>query len=744
MARKKRVISQEKWDEVEALKPEFEKALEPLTILWKIGKEDPNYKFNNLMSIITDETYLINAMGTVMGNKSALTEGPDSITSDAASLNTIKEISESLKAGTFRFKPIRRIYIDKTGQKRNVNKEICKLAKEGNLTPEAVKAIKARPLGIPSFTDKIVQEAIRLVLDAIYEPLFLQLNCNFGFRKGHGCHDAIYNTFLKAKSMNFAIEADITGAFDNVDFEILMNILRKKIADEKFLKLILGGLKCGILFQNNIEDSKVGTTQGSLVSPLLFNIYFHEFDIYINSTVKEKIEHINVSEKRIATPRHNGRFAVARRKYRLNVADYQKADQTAFLKYGKNSQEFLKTHNKYLEVRQNFFELDRLQRSLPTYNYRKQLIRWYYVRYADDWIFFTNGPTELVKELKSEFASWLKENLKLTLSETKTKITNLYKDKCHFLGFQFRHSNTQRLQLVGKFKKTNLKIMDKTKKSVEKIEEPENIKKSLTTNPSLIFAFDRERVLNKFITSRFIKKEKGNYFGKSKSEWTTLEIPEIINRFNYVIRGYANYYGPMTYYPNDIQVLHYYLQYSCIHTIANKLNLSTRGVMKKFGKNVSITYEAITEKRSKDGSTYTETSQKTVKLLTWKETQDIIAAAVQFVKRQASEMSKKPNTPLTSSFMLRKNEDNLTRYKVNWRTKYKLSKYCAICGSTEDIEYHHVKHIKVGKVEGFLQVMKQLNRKQIPCCRKCHMKIHKGEYDGMALSDLYDEELIII
>ena len=87
--------------------------------------------------------------------------------------------------------------------------------------------------------------------------------------------------------------------------------------------------------------------------------------------------------------------------------------------------------------------------------------------------------------------------------------------------------------------------------------------------------------------------------------------------------------------------------------------------------------------------------------------------------------------------VINKSVDNLCALKVNWRTTYKLSNYCSICGNNENIEYHHVKHIKIGKVSGFLQIMKQLNRKQILCCRDCHRKIQKGEYDDISLKDLY-------
>jgi len=283
---------------------EFEK-LKTINSLAKKSGIHPDAKFDNLLQIVADKGILYQAMGNISGKSGALTPGSelDPRTVDASSNELIEELSQSIKDGSFRFKPIRRVYMDKSG-KNPVTKEqresLINLHKKGKVTMEQIKELKARPLGISSFPDKIVQESIRMVLNAIYEPEFARINVNFGFRPKKGCQDAINNIQSYAKQMDFAIEGDIKGAFDNVCHDTLIGILEKKISDKKFLKLIKGGLKCGVIYLSHRQDSDLGTTQGSVVSPLLYNIYFHEFDKYICNEFKEKVEIINRTENRKA------------------------------------------------------------------------------------------------------------------------------------------------------------------------------------------------------------------------------------------------------------------------------------------------------------------------------------------------------------------------------------------------------------------------------------------------------------
>jgi len=673
-----------------------------------------------------------------MKNKGALTKGITEETSDYASSTLIDNLILKLKNDQYQFKPIKRIYIDKTKKDKDLDQKIKKIYLAGQLSKEKLKELKARPLGIPTFTDKILQEAIRVILEAIYEPEFKLVNRNFGFRKGVGTQTAIENIKIKAKAMTFAIEGDVQGAFDSVNFEILLKILNKRIKDQKFLKLIKKSLECGIVFADKLEQSVIGTTQGSVLSPMLYNIYFNEFDKFINNEFQEKINLINQTEKRVARPARSIYNSISKKKFKLTILQKAQNLKESFYKLGKDSPEFQEKLKRYNRDKAKWKELDKRQKLYPAFSKKKQTIRFSYIRYADDWVFFTNATLERTLEFKEIFAQWIENNLKLTLSPEKTKITNLTKgEKVRFLGFQLSMYKTKRILNIGKYKIVNTDLaLRRKKKKIKFI--PENdqilqIKRQRTTNPSLIIAWDRTRVLPRLEEKRFIRKKHSNWRGRSKSEWTTLEIPEIIERYNYIIRGYVEYYCLHTTYQTDIHQLFYLLKYSCAHTLANKLNTKLSTIFKRFGKHILIHYIEKTEIKLRFGESKTKTTEVIRGLYSWETILHIIR--VKYYNAYVKKVEKE---------QIHKNIDDIANVKVNWRTSYKLSKYCSICGSTKDIQMHHVKHIKIGKVTGFLQVMKQLNRKQIPCCADCHRKIHKGEYNNIGLNDLYDQELIII
>lgn len=725
-----------------AIETDFKK-LKTINRIAAKAKNYPNAVFDNLMYIVADTGILYQAMGNIQGKTGALTPGTklDPRTADKSSSKLIQELSENLKKGTFRFKPIRRVYMDKSGKNpvtEEQRNELIKLHQQGKITMEAIKQLKVRPLGIPSFPDKIVQEALRMVLTVIYDPEFAKINANFGFRAGLGCQDAISQIQTYAKQMDYAIEGDIKGAFDNVCHDILIKILRKRIKDEKLLKLIKGGLKCGIIFLNYRQDSDIGTTQGSVLSPLLYNIYFHEFDVFIKTEFNNMVEEINKAENRTNRPINKLYNSYSKRKTGLKL-------KAKLNDYNKLLKELGHQHSKTQEAAQTlktalikYRELDKLQKKTPAFARSRQTIRFWYTRYADDWVFFTNASFEQVVKWKQLFVEWILENLKLTVSVEKTKLTDLRKGEyVKFLGYQLSRQTKKRINQVGIFKSYSKSIVKRSKKTKVKIQDNSKLRyKIRSTNPALIASWDRDRVLNRLINNDFVRKIGSTWRGRSKYPWTSLPEPEIIQRYNYIIRGYLNYYCPVNHYPTDIHFLVYLLKYSCAHTLAHKRKTSLRKIFTKFGKNIKVKYIEKVEKLDKEGNKDTKVKEKTIQLLSWDDCMKIINDVLVDTRRKQKEKA--------SISAVNKAVDEICNVKINWRTKYKLSQHCAVCGSEDHVEYHHVKHIKVGKVTGFLQIMKQLNRKQIPCCKECHRKIHKGLYDGMALKDIYDEELIIL
>lgn len=166
------------------------------------------------------------------------------------------KISTQLITGTYTPSDIRRVWIPKPGK------------------------TEKRPLGIPTLHDKIVQQAILMVLEAMYEPIFEQQNHNFGFRPHKGCHDAIIKITQKGQGMSLAIEGDIKGAYNNVKHKTMINILSRQTDDNKFLNLIDRFMKAGIFdeMSKSRTHTFTGVPQGGIVSPILFNIYMYEFD----------------------------------------------------------------------------------------------------------------------------------------------------------------------------------------------------------------------------------------------------------------------------------------------------------------------------------------------------------------------------------------------------------------------------------------------------------------------------------
>jgi group II intron reverse transcriptase/maturase len=325
--------------------------------------------------LLYNKDLYIRAYGKLYPNPGNMTPGITEETIDGMKLEKIDGIIEELRAERFRWTPVRRHYIPK-----------------GNG--------KTRPLGIPTWRDKLVQEVIRMLLEAYYEPQFSQFA--HGFRPGKGCHTALMEINRVWKGTVWFIEGDIKGCFDRIDHNILMDILACQIKDNRLLRLIQGLLKAGYMENWQYHNTYSGTPQGGVVSPLLANIYLNELDQWVKTEL---------------IPAHTcGKRRKAHLEYhRLVCKVYD-------IEHGR-------TTGNTKELRQRMKQLPSVDTKDPDYR------RLTYVRYADDTLFGFVGPKAEAEAIKQTLTAWLSENLHLELSQEKTLITHGETGMANFLGY---------------------------------------------------------------------------------------------------------------------------------------------------------------------------------------------------------------------------------------------------------------------------------------------------------------------
>jgi group II intron reverse transcriptase/maturase len=196
----------------------------------------------------------LRAYAKLYPNKGAMTPGTTPETVDAMSLAKIEKIIEDLRSERYRWRPVRRTYIPKANG-------------------------KYRPLGMPTWSEKLLQEVIRMLLEAYYEPQFC--DSSHGFRRDRGCHTALREVAEHWTGTKWFIEGDIKGCFEMIDHQVLLSILGERLHDQRFLRLIRHLLQAGYLENWSYQRTRSGTPQGSIVSPILANIYLHKLDEYV-------------------------------------------------------------------------------------------------------------------------------------------------------------------------------------------------------------------------------------------------------------------------------------------------------------------------------------------------------------------------------------------------------------------------------------------------------------------------------
>ena len=482
----------------------------------------PDYVYDRIYRNLYNQELFLQAYQNIYASQGNMTAGTDGQTIDAMSLERINRLIETLKDESYQPKPSRRTYIPK---------------KNG----------KTRPLGIPSIDDKLVQEVIRMMLESMYENSFE--DNSHGFRPNKSCHTAlrmIQNRFVRCK---WFVEGDIKGFFDNIDHNVMINILRKRIRDERFLRLIRKFLNAGYMEDNQLHQSYSGTPQGGIISPILANIYLDQFDKYM-AELKKRFDR---GEKRAVNKEYR-KLSDKRVRLRRKLENTQSEEER---------QTLLKS----------IWELDKIHKSIPCKNpMDADFRRLQYVRYADDFIIGIIGTKEDARTIKQEISAYIASQLKLELSDEKTLVTKAT-DRAKFLGFEIRVTPQSNLT-----KKTKSGTKARNFSGHVMLEVPTSViqKKLLELGAMKIEVHNR--------TESWKPIHRGNLVRR-----TDLSI---LDQYNGEVRGFCNYYS----IANNRSKLHkfrYIMEYSFYKTLACKYRTSKRKIIAKYriGKDIRVKYQ---------------------------------------------------------------------------------------------------------------------------------------------------------
>lgn len=483
--------------------------------------KDKNYKFERLYKILFNRNMYLLAYQRIYANEGNMTKGTDGLTIDGMSLDRIHSLIEKIKDESYQPKPSRRTYIPKKNGKK-------------------------RPLGIPSFDDKLVQEVIRMILEAVYEGCFEK--SSHGFRPNRSCHTALQEIQCNFTGVKWFIEGDIKGFFDNINHNVMIGILGKKIKDDRFLRLIRKFLNAGYMEDWQYHNTFSGTPQGGIVSPILANIYLDELDKYM----KEYAERFNCGKERKRNPEYR-KLEVKRRNLVKKLCQCQ--DEAERKKLIANIREVeIKRINVPYGIAMDM-DYKRIQ----------------YTRYADDFLIGVIGSKEDCIRIKEDIREFLTAVLMLELSDEKTLITHADKP-AHFLGYgiYIRKSNLSKRDKAGRLKR------DYAGRVVLEVT-CDTIKERLLKYKAMKLTY---------VNGKEIWKPTARYSMKDNDDL------EILEKYNSEIRGFYNYYS-IANNSSIINSFKYIMEYSMYKTYCTKYRCHIPKITKKFriGKDFGVRYK---------------------------------------------------------------------------------------------------------------------------------------------------------
>ena len=569
---------------------------------------------------------------------------------DGVSASWIKSTVDEMKTREFKFRPSSRRCILKANGKK-------------------------RPLGIATQRDKVVQRAIRNVLEPAYESQVF-LPTSHGFRPNRGVHTAI-ESIRGWQGVTWIIEGKINACYESIDQDILGEVLKKRVKDQDILELYRKLVKAGYVESDIRCSSGLGIKKGGVLYPFLSNVYLHELDEYVALL---KATHDSVGAVSTRNPvYHNtcNRLLEAVKAYRKSPSS--------------------------LKLRKIRAER-KLRGSLASGTRIGQRIQ--YVRHADDWMVGVIGPLSFAEEIKSKIARFLAEKLKLELNSEKTLITKVGVDPVYFLNFKIQatsHENWEGYAVKGV-------------KGVQQRKGGGDIK---------VYA-PMENIMKKLASLHLVSEA---YSGIAYGKWVHFTDYEIIAKYKEMLLGLYEYYHIVD-NPYGLHRIHYVLKYSAAHTLAMKHKSTISKMFTQYGPHLTVAPPATTKGEVNDSLQLVTTKAGSIKNKGVSAPATMALPAHFTTSQGIKNYRKSRKAPMRSNFV-----DPLEVVQHRPRSHFMFDAECSVCGSTQNVEMHHVKHLKDLKAKKDVASvrMSSLLRKQLPVCKLCHMKIHTGRYDGPRL-----------
>jgi group II intron reverse transcriptase/maturase len=552
------------------------------------------------------------AYGKLYSNRGAMTPGVTGETVDGMSLAKTGAIIGALRAERYRWQPVKRVYIEKKNSS------------------------KKRPLGLPTWPDKLVAEVVRLLLEAYYEPQFS--GRSRGFRPGRGCHTALSEVVDIWKGTHWFIEGDISDCFGSLDHEVMLATLAEKIHDGRFLQLVSRMLKAGYLEDWTWHATLSGSPQGGIASPVLSNVYLDRLDQWIEQRL---LPEYNFGRRRRPNPDYQAvEYAIARAKRHRDRAELRR-----------------------LSLRRR--QLPGQDPAGPDYR------RLRYARYADDWLLGFAGPRREAEEIKEKIAAFLRDELRLELSPSKTLITHAASQAARFLGYEIKaqHSGTK-----------------------------------ITRNRRAV-----NGAIGLFVPRDRIRQWCALYSDKGKPAQRGPLLHD--DDFTIIAKYQSEYAGRVQYYllAQDVFRLgrpHWVMETSLLKTLAGK-HRSTAGKMAGKYKTVIDTPAG---------------PRKCLQLVIERDRgrKPLVARFGGIPLRRVRTAALTDQRPVMASA------------KRNELIHRLLAGRCELCEGTEGLEVHHVRKLadlnKPGRREKppWMELMAKRRRKTLVICRRCHEDIHAG------------------